>query len=411
MTRRQLPGAVTEPDRTREPARPARVVDHDPVGPLWRGAQIFRLLSYLYALGFQIAVNPDLDRSGVAWVLFGLLSAWTLVSGIGYFVGFARNRVWVGAEVVVVCALMLSTSYVAGADWAWHNQTWPTTLWATNAVISVAILTGPVGGIVAGLIVGGTSTFVKGELNLDFGRNATIIVIVATGMAVGLAAANARRVQEQLSRAARIAAAAEERERLSREVHDGVLQVLALIARRGREIGGPTDELATLAAEQERALRRLISDTDDPVASDPDAQRSVDLAAALRVFGDGRVSVSAPADPVMIPAHRGAEIRAAVVNALDNVVNHAGPGARAYILVEDLGSDVVVSVRDDGIGIPDGRLAEAVAQGRVGVSKSIVGRIESLGGTARLDTETGAGTEWEFTVPRDESGRSRGATG
>ncbi|AWO87050.1 sensor histidine kinase [Gordonia terrae] len=406
-----MPGAATEPDRTREPARPARVVDHDPVGPLWRGAQIFRLLSYLYALGFQIAVNPDLDRSGVAWVLFGLLSAWTLVSGIGYFVGFARNRVWVGAEVVVVCALMLSTSYVAGADWAWHNQTWPTTLWATNAVISVAILTGPVGGIVAGLIVGGTSTFVKGELNLDFGRNATIIVIVATGMAVGLAAANARRVQEQLSRAARIAAAAEERERLSREVHDGVLQVLALIARRGREIGGPTDELATLAAEQERALRRLISDTDDPVASDPDAQRSVDLAAALRVFGDGRVSVSAPADPVMIPAHRGAEIRAAVVNALDNVVNHAGPGARAYILVEDLGSDVVVSVRDDGIGIPDGRLAEAVAQGRVGVSKSIVGRIESLGGTARLDTETGAGTEWEFTVPRDESGRSRGATG
>ncbi|MCG7633330.1 DUF5931 domain-containing protein [Gordonia McavH-238-E] len=406
-----MPGAATEPDRTREPARPARVVDHDPVGPLWRGAQIFRLLSYLYALGFQIAVNPDLDRSGVAWVLFGLLSAWTLFSGIGYFVGFARNRVWVGAEVVVVCALMLSTSYVAGADWAWHNQTWPTTLWATNAVISVAILTGPVGGIVAGLIVGGTSTFVKGELNLDFGRNATIIVIVATGMAVGLAAANARRVQEQLSRAARIAAAAEERERLSREVHDGVLQVLALIARRGREIGGPTDELARLAAEQERALRRLISDTDDPVASDPDAQRSVDLAAALRVFGDGRVSVSAPADPVMIPAHRGAEIRAAVVNALDNVVNHAGPGARAYILVEDLGSDVVVSVRDDGIGIPDGRLAEAVAQGRVGVSKSIVGRIESLGGTARLDTETGAGTEWEFTVPRDESGRSRGATG
>ena len=105
----------------------------------------------------------------------------------------------------------------------------------------------------------------------------------------------------------------------------------------------------------------------------------------------------------MVSAQKGAEIRAAVVNALDNVVNHAGPGARAYILVEDLGRDVVVSVRDDGIGIPDGRLAEAVAQGRVGVSKSIVGRIESLGGAARLDTEPGAGTEWEFTVPRDES--------
>lgn len=408
MTRQRPPVVGNPPDREPVPDRLARVVDNDPVGPLWRGAQIFRLLSYLYALGFQIAVNPDLDRGGVAWVLFGLLSAWTLVSGIGYFVGFARNLVWVGVEVVVVCALMLSTSYVADAEWAWNNQTWPTTLWATNAVISVAILTGPVGGIVAGLIVGGTSTFVKGELNLDFGRNATIIVIVATGMAVGLAAANARRVQEQLSLAARIAAAAEERERLSREVHDGVLQVLALIARRGREIGGPTDELATLAAEQERTLRRLISDTDEPVPASPDAlssalQRSVDLAAVLRAFADDRISVSAPADAVMVPAHTGSEIRAAVGNALDNVANHAGPGARAYILVEDLGRDLVVSVRDDGIGIPDGRLAEAVTQGRVGVSKSIVGRIESLGGTAQLDTEPGAGTEWEFTVPRDDS--------
>ncbi|WP_238423213.1 MacS family sensor histidine kinase [Gordonia sp. 'Campus'] len=381
----------------------ARAVDNDPVGPLWRGAQIFRLLSYLYALGFQIAVNPDLDRGGVAWALFGVLSAWTLASGIGYFVGFARTVYWVGAEVVVVCVLMLSTSYVAGAEWAWNNQTWPTTLWATNAVISVAILAGPVGGIVAGLIVGGTSTFVKGELNLDFGRNATIIVIVATGMAVGLAAANARRSHEQLSRAARIAAAAEERERLSREVHDGVLQVLALIARRGREIGGATSELASLAAEQERALRRLISDVDEPVDMIPVVSSCADLAATLRALADGRVSVSAPALPVTVSAHVAAEIRAAVVNALDNVRHHAGPDARAYILVEDLGDDVVVSVRDDGIGIAEGRLAQAVAQGRVGVSKSIVGRIESLGGTATLDTEPGAGTEWEFTVPRNEN--------
>ena len=215
----------------------------DPVTPLWRGAQVLRLLSYLYALGFRIAIDDDLLHPGVTWVLFGLLTAWTVACGIAYYVGFGRNWYWVGAELVIACALMLSTSYVASESWALNNQTWPTTLWATNAVISVAILTGPVGGIVSGLIIGGTSTFVKGELNLDFGRNATIIVIVATGMAVGLAAANARRVQDQLSRAARIAAAAEERERLSREVHDGVLQVLALIdqLRRGDRPTGMDD--------------------------------------------------------------------------------------------------------------------------------------------------------------------------
>ncbi len=395
--------------RDTEAGRLARAVDVDPVGPLWRGAQIFRLLSYLYALGFQLAINDDLEHRAVAWALFGLLTVWTAVSGVGYFVGFARNRYWVTAEVALVCGLMLSTSYVADAEWAWNNQTWPTTLWATNAVISVAILAGPVAGIVTGLVVGGTSTFVKGELNLNFGRNATIIVIVATGMAVGLAAANARRSHEKLSAAARIAAAAEERERLSREVHDGVLQVLALIARRGREIGGPTAELASLAAEQERALRRMISDAGDAgsesVLDGAGGTVELDLAAALRVFADDRTSVSAPADPVPVPAHIGQEIRAAVVNALDNTRHHAGPGARAYVLVEDLGDDVVVSVRDDGIGIGEGRLAQAVTQGRLGVAKSIVGRIESLGGRAVLDTEPGGGTEWEFTVPRRQSRR------
>ena len=80
-----------------------------------------------------------------------------------------------------------------------------------------------------------------------------------------MAAQTARRAHSELERAARLAAALEERERLSRQVHDGAIQVLALVARRGREIGGETAELAELAGEQERALRRLVSSGDvDP---------------------------------------------------------------------------------------------------------------------------------------------------
>ena len=59
----------------------------------------------------------------------------------------------------------------------------------------------------------------------------------------------------------------------------------------------------------------------------------------------------------------------------------------------------MVSVRDDGVGIAPGRLPEAVADGRMGISQSIVGRIEALGGTAVLDTGPDMGTEWELTVP------------
>jgi hypothetical protein len=56
-------------------------------------------------------------------------------------------------------------------------------------------------------------------------------------------------------------------------------------------------------------------------------------------------------------------------------------------------------VRDDGDGIPDGRLADARAEGRLGVSESIEGRLRDLGGTATLSTGT-FGTEWELVVPR-----------
>ena len=50
-------------------------------------------------------------------------------------------------------------------------------------------------------------------------------------------------------------------------MHDGVLQSLAFIHRRGDEIGGEAAKLAAIAAEQERSLRRFVSGTGAPDAS------------------------------------------------------------------------------------------------------------------------------------------------
>lgn len=369
--------------------------DSDATAPLWRAAQLFRLLSCLYALGFQIAINADLARPGVGWLLLAVLLAWSVACAIAYLSGFGRRPAWVIAELVVVVALMLSTEVVASRAWALDNQTWPTTLWASNAVISAALQFGPAGGMSAAVAVTATSAFVKGYLSLNFGRNATVIIELALALAVGMAAQTARRAHDELQRATRLAAATEERERLSRHVHDGVLQVLALVTRRGREIGGATAELAELAGEQERALRRLVSSAD--FTSDTDA---TDLRALLSRREDDRVSLSLPATPVRLPRGAAAELDAAVGNALDNVRRHAGPDARAFVLCEDLGDVVTVSVRDDGVGIAEGRLQEAAGQGRVGVSKSIVGRLAALGGNAVLHTEAGEGTEWELCIRR-----------
>ncbi len=363
---------------------------------MWRAAQVFRLLSCLYALGFQIAINPSLDRPGVAWLLFAVLLGWSAACAIAYLQGFGRRLSWVLAEIAVVVALVLSTEFVASDRWALENQSWPTTLWATNATISAAILLGPIGGMLTGVAVMAASTVVKGFINYDLGRNATIVIELAVGLAVGMAAQTARRAHTELERAARLSASLEERERLSRQVHDGAIQVLALVSRRGREIGGETAELAELAGEQERALRRLVSSAQ----TEPRSGAMTDVGALLRRRASERVSVSVPADPVLLDADIADELGAAAANALDNVASHAGSDAHAYVLLEDLGDTVTISIRDDGIGIPDGRLQEAVSEGRVGVAKSIVGRMKWLGGSAKLNTAPGSGTEWELTVPR-----------
>jgi signal transduction histidine kinase len=368
----------------------------DPATPLWRAAQVFRLLSCIYALYFQISVNPDFDHPAIGWLLFAVLIAWSAACAIAYLQGFGRRPAWVLAEIVVVTALMLSTDFIASDQWALDNQSWPTTLWATNATISAAILMGPIPGMLTGVVVMIASTVVKGFINYDLGRNATIVIELAVGLAIGMAAQTARRANAELERATRLAASLEERDRLSRQVHDGAIQVLALVSRRGREIGGETAELAELAGEQERALRRLVSSAD----VEPRAGAMVDVGALLRRRASDRVSVSVPAEPVLMDADVADELYAAAAASLDNVASHAGPGAVAYVLLEDLGDSVTVSIRDDGAGIADGRLEEAVAEGRVGVAKSIVGRMNWLGGNAKLNTGQGCGTEWELTVPR-----------
>jgi signal transduction histidine kinase len=368
----------------------------DPVTPLCRAAQVFRLLSCIYALGFQVAVNDDLDRPAIGWLLFAVLMGWSIACGVAYLKGFGRRPVWVLAELAIVVALMLSTGFVASEQWALNNQSWPTTLWATNATISAAILFGPIYGMLGGLVVVAASTMAKGVLNYDLGRNATVVIELAVGLGVGMAAQTARRAHADLERAAKLAARTEERDRLSRQVHDGAIQVLALVSRRGREIGGETAELAELAGEQERALRRLVSSAD----AEPRVGEMTDIGALLRQRASDRVSVSVPADPVLLEAAVAEELSAAAGNALDNAAAHAGPDARAYVLLEDLGETVTVSIRDDGVGIADGRLEEAIGEGRFGIAKSIVGRMKWLGGSAKLNTGPGCGTEWELTIPR-----------
>ena len=60
--------------------------------------------------------------------------------------------------------------------------------------------------MLSGVVIVAASTVVKGVLNYDLGRNATVVIELAVGLAVGMAAQTARRAHAELERAARLAA-------------------------------------------------------------------------------------------------------------------------------------------------------------------------------------------------------------
>jgi signal transduction histidine kinase len=68
------------------------------------------------------------------------------------------------------------------------------------------------------------------------------------------------------------------------------------------------------------------------------------------------------------------------------------------VVVEDLGDQVLLSVRDDGSGTTPDQLLRAGSDGHLGVSQSIRGRITDLGGSVTVRTAPGEGTEWEMKV-------------
>lgn len=107
----------------------------------------------------------------------------------------------------------------------------------------------------------------------------------------------------------------------------------------------------------------------------------------------------APHEPVELPRGVVDEVVAAVEAALDNVRRHAGEQARAWVLLDADGQEVTVTIRDTGNGLADGRLEEAVGQGRLGIASSIKGRLADLGGTAEIRSRLGGGTTVELHIP------------
>jgi signal transduction histidine kinase len=355
---------------------------------------VLRVVVLVNAVALNIYRADNFARPGAGAVCVVAMILWTGFATWAYADPRRRTFLLLAADLALAVALLLVTPVVKGAAF---NATVPG-YWIMAALLAWSIRYRWVGGLGAGVLLATVDLAQRQVVDQsDFG-NAFLLVI--GGPIVGFMCESLQQMATERDAAERSAAMAAERARLARAVHDGVLQVLALVQRRGRELGGEAADLGRLAGEQERELRRLIR-AQEAVAIR--GAETVDVASELsRLESQQSVTVSTPGSPVELPAATARELVAVARACLDNVRLHVGEDAPAWVLLQDFPDRVELSVRDGGPGIPDGRLEEAAAQGRLGVTESIRGRIADLGGTAELVTGS-FGTEWEFVVPRRPS--------
>jgi signal transduction histidine kinase len=359
---------------------------------LFRALAVLRIVVLVNALALSVYRWDNFQRPTAGAACIVAMVAWTAFAIWAYAEHRRRTFPLLAADLAIAMALLLLTPVVKGAGFSASLPGF----WVMGALLAWSIHYRWLGGLVAGILIAAADLSLRQEISQSDYGNAFLLVI--GGPIVGFMCQSLQQMATERDLAERAAAAATERARLARVVHDGVLQVLALVQRRGRELGGEAAVLGELAGRQERELRGLIRAQE---SVDPDRRaETVDLVVELaRLEHDGTVTVSTPGFPVDLPAATAHELAAATRACIDNVRRHVAEDAPVWVLLQASPDRVELSVRDEGPGIPAGRLDEAAAQGRLGVSESIRGRIADLGGTAELATGS-FGTEWEFVVPR-----------
>jgi signal transduction histidine kinase len=378
---------------------------------LMLGILSYRIVSF--ALTVVLAAVVELRAPAATWSLLAAVGIW--IAAITWQRAWERRWVrWV--DVGVSATLLIAAPFLAAEGFLLKEPLF-VVAYPVSSVMLWAATRGVGAGLAAGIVLAvplAAARWLNGtpldehDLGATLGIVTVAVYYATAGVLIGLftrtmerAARDLRSANEEAARERERAARLREREAMARTIHDSILQSLALVHRRGRELAGRTsvepdevEELVGLVDAQERELRTLLrgAPAEPPTGSVP--LRTVLEAGAFGIAGV-EVSVST-VEPAWVAAGAAAEVSAAVRAALDNVVRHAA-ATSATIFGECEDGQVVVSIRDDGVGFePD---ALGASNGRFGIAHSIVGRIEDLGGEVRIDSAPGRGTEVEFRVP------------
>jgi two-component system sensor histidine kinase UhpB len=191
-----------------------------------------------------------------------------------------------------------------------------------------------------------------------------------------------------------------ERSRIARELHDEVgqtltgvmLQVEGLAARIPEELQEPLDELRETARQGTEDVRRIARRLRPEALEDLGLQSA--LAALATAFGEqAHVRVDRRLEPALpLSDEQELVVYRVAQEALTNVARHAR-ASRVELRVERHGTDVVLTVRDDGRGIT--RAEQSSSQGVRGMRERamLIGARLSISGAPRR------GTTVQLTIP------------
>lgn len=179
----------------------------------------------------------------------------------------------------------------------------------------------------------------------------------------------------------------QERADVAAHLHDSVLQTLALLQKNAADPGA----VSTLARRQERELRAWLygdegehGDSLIALLKTAAADIEADHRTPVEVIGVGDAAIDADVSALAKAA------REAMINA----AKHAGVD-RIDVYAEVSERRAEVFVRDRGVGFD----TESIAEDRMGVRGSIIGRVERHGGTATIKSVPGEGTEVKMSLP------------
>lgn len=224
-----------------------RVVRMSVEQPLWRALTAYRVLTMVYADLLAAVNRDDFERPWVAVGFLAAMSAWTLAT-LPKVSGAARcTRRFLAADLALALTGILLTPLADSDAQAQDGPTLPG-IWTAGAVLAYAIKGGWRWAGFASSLVAVANVVQRGEPSRDTLHN--VLLVWVASIAIGYVVEVARASERTLARALEIEAATRERERLARDIHDSVLQVLAMVQRRGTALGGEAAELGRMAGSR-----------------------------------------------------------------------------------------------------------------------------------------------------------------